>query len=1064
MATAPATYKVSLKEVAGKAITVSQDDVVLKLPKAGSQSTGAINASNLITGITPATEGKVPTWSLVGLEDRYWTKANAFAYSMTDSSVAIVDNYGTVTPLKAGSAFLTIASKAEPSVTAQIGVQVVAADEEAEETLVPYAAVKFTAADNRYTVDLSEETFSVRGHFTTAPDNVYGDQLLYSSSNKAVGDFTYPNVGTLNLKSAGETVVTVSSQLSGKALNSCTVTVTEGKPKYYTDLKFNPTELTFYMTGDEDDNYDWLDYYLISTPTEKPANDSLIWESSNTKVADVSTQNGYVYYKSAGEATITVKSKKNEKCPVAKITVKVVGKYFTSITFQGVPTEVNFSTGSLNAKLYLTLQPDDVVLDEDDSLEWYSSKPEIATVNKKGVVTFTKSGAVTILAKSKKNPNVYGSFDLNIVDDSKKDITKLTAIKSEFSVKTNAPVLDLKPFISAEPADYVDAIVFSSADPSIVKVSEDGKVDLKKCLPGGPIEITVRTANGKADPIKVKVTHEKDETVLAIKFHDTPAELKKKVGVLDAGNYLGTDPWYYADYLIGDLVWTTDKPEYATVKAGIVKFQKPGETVTITAASKDGTISASFQIKTTDVPVTAIKFANEKLSLKVGEQFELNKLGVTIEPADADYPEEGRKGIKWISSDPDIVKIEKGKLVPLSVGTVTITAAIENAYDEVYGTFEVEVTEDAVASIKFAKQEYTKKISNEDVVMTVYFAVKPYNATLTKKDFTIQSSDRNVADVQFDSFSEKHGMYSATVTFNGPGTAKITVRSADNEKVYGSTQVTAEAIQVKKIKLPKKSMKLFYYFQGDQQPIMQNWYEISPKIQPSNAWYKVTWETTNPGVAFVKYDLEDKSGIYVVATGAGTATITMTVDDGVNVRQAKMKVIVVSKTVDLKLNKKKATITMIKGKDNTVQLIAYDPVTEDAVPVKWTSSNKKVASVSKDGLVKALKAGEATITATTKDGNETTATCVITVEKKLVTSLKAKGTLKLAKKETKQLSIKIKPSDAYNTKLSFKSSDESVATVDANGLVKGIAKGEAIITVKTTDGSKLSLEIAVTVA
>ena len=48
----------------------------------------------------------------------------------------------------------------------------------------------------------------------------------------------------------------------------------------------------------------------------------------------------------------------------------------------------------------------------------------------------------------------------------------------------------------------------------------------------------------------------------------------------------------------------------------------------------------------------------------------------------------------------------------------------------------------------------------------------------------------------------------------------------------------------------------------------------------------------------------------------------------------------------------------------------------------------------------------------------------------------------------------VSPDNATNSKVTYKSSDESVATVDANGLVTAKAEGTATITVTTEDGSK----------
>lgn len=75
---------------------------------------------------------------------------------------------------------------------------------------------------------------------------------------------------------------------------------------------------------------------------------------------------------------------------------------------------------------------------------------------------------------------------------------------------------------------------------------------------------------------------------------------------------------------------------------------------------------------------------------------------------------------------------------------------------------------------------------------------------------------------------------------------------------------------------------------------------------------------------------------------------------------------------------------------------------------------------------------------------------------------KSKATLKKGK--TLQLSIKkIKPADATDTRVKWKSSDKSVAKVDKNGKVKAVGKGTCIITCTAQDGSNVSAEVKIKV-
>ena len=135
------------------------------------------------------------------------------------------------------------------------------------------------------------------------------------------------------------------------------------------------------------------------------------------------------------------------------------------------------------------------------------------------------------------------------------------------------------------------------------------------------------------------------------------------------------------------------------------------------------------------------------------------------------------------------------------------------------------------------------------------------------------------------------------------------------------------------------------------------------------------------------------------------------------------------------LNKSKATLYVL----DTLQLKV-----KGAKTVKWKSSNSKVAAVTKNGLVKAKKAGTAKITATV---GRKKLVCRITVKK--LSLNKKKANLMAGEK----LQLKVKKT---GNKITWKSSDKAVATVSGKGKVTAKAGGTATIsaTVKTGVGKK----------
>ena len=136
------------------------------------------------------------------------------------------------------------------------------------------------------------------------------------------------------------------------------------------------------------------------------------------------------------------------------------------------------------------------------------------------------------------------------------------------------------------------------------------------------------------------------------------------------------------------------------------------------------------------------------------------------------------------------------------------------------------------------------------------------------------------------------------------------------------------------------------------------------------------------------------------------------------------------------------------------------PSTATDKTVTFASSDAAIATVDNKGKVTAVKAGNADITVTTKDGSKT-AKCALTVTAKQipVTGVTLdKSTLSLEVGATATLNATIAPSNASYKAVSFTSSDDAIATVDDNGLVTAVTAGTADITVESIEnGSKTAV-------
>ena len=126
--------------------------------------------------------------------------------------------------------------------------------------------------------------------------------------------------------------------------------------------------------------------------------------------------------------------------------------------------------------------------------------------------------------------------------------------------------------------------------------------------------------------------------------------------------------------------------------------------------------------------------------------------------------------------------------------------------------------------------------------------------------------------------------------------------------------------------------------------------------------------------------------------------------------------------------------------------------------LQWASSDESVVRV-EDGVVTALRAGSATVTAASPNGK--TAVCKIEVSAAGVESVALNyRTVLLDAGKTFKLSATVTPADAADAAVTWTSSDEAVVTV-RDGLVTAVSAGKATITASTANGKQASCRLDV---
>lgn len=229
---------------------------------------------------------------------------------------------------------------------------------------------------------------------------------------------------------------------------------------------------------------------------------------------------------------------------------------------------------------------------------------------------------------------------------------------------------------------------------------------------------------------------------------------------------------------------------------------------------------------------------------------------------------------------------------------------------------------------------------------------------------------------------------------------------------------------------------------------------LTAKVTPTTASnITVKWSSSDKTVAIVS------STGKITAKAAGTCTITCYAADGSGTKTT-CEVTVKQAVQSIALSDESGTLWVGKTMNLTATV---NPTDATLKTLQWTSSNTKVAAVSSTGTITAKGKGTCTITCTAADGHGATATCDITVKQQVTSiDLGVKDTVMYVG-GVKDLNPSVYPSNANIKKLSWKSTDTSVATITSDGVLTAVNDGKAQIICTATDGFNTADTLNVTV-
>lgn len=368
---------------------------------------------------------------------------------------------------------------------------------------------------------------------------------------------------------------------------------------------------------------------------------------------------------------------------------------------------------------------------------------------------------------------------------------------------------------------------------------------------------------------------------------------------------------------------------------------------------------------------------------------------------------------------------DTGKIKAMKTGVATITATDQ------YGN---------KANCNLVVIDSADAVSAEDISVHVSDSASKVYVRLKNDDFdyliNAESDDNSIYQI-YGINSQYNYIYGA-----GRKSGETTVRfeTVSGQKGQFTVTVTNEA---RKIELPSS---ITVARDGTRQ--------LTATTSPSTTSSKITWSSSDESI--VKVNSEGM----LTGVSVGTATVTAKTDNGYS-DTCSVTVNVPAESLQFK----NPEVVIYKGDTAELEVVMDPADTTDTVSYSsYYSSYASCSNGSKTGVtVTGNKAGTTTITATASSGVKATCRVKVIDYPVIVTDVELnESTYDLKTGEMFKLSATITPSNATNKSVTWETTDETVATVNANGRVTGVGAGKALITATSENGIVAYCEVFVT--
>lgn len=728
----------------------------------------------------------------------------------------------------------------------------------------------------------------------------------------------------------------------------------------------------------------------------------VVWTSGAPSVASI-TADGTVRALSAG--TVVIFAAVEGRLASVTLTVKAIT--VTSVVV--APASANLYVGDV---LDLGAQPRDVsgAVIAGRSATWSTSDERVAVVSSTGRVLTLGAGQALITA----------TFD-GLTASSAITVT----VEPVLSITVTPPSLSLLPGTSGTLVAVARgrsgvvlagrAITFSSAEASIATVSSIGVVNAIKT---GTTTITV-SSEGRQVAVTVTVSPAPVATV--------------SVTLANAARFVGQTTQAAADVrdaggaaLSGrPVVWSSSKPGVATVSpTGVVTAVSAG-TTTITATSEGKSGSAALT-------VSLVPIANITVLLAPPTRFVGETSRATAVVTDSVGGVLTGRSITWSSSDVNVATVDASGLVTtVAPGSADILASSGNKSGRATITvLRVPVAKVVVtlgAAARFVAEKTTATVTTLDA----------NNNVLTGRVVVLSSSNATVASVS------PAGIVGALA----PGTADII---ATSEGITGTATLTVTLAPVAAVSVSVPTPAR-YVGQTTQATVVLR--DALGNVLNDRI---VTWTTADTSIATVS-----NTGLVTALAPGGPVGIIAT-SEGVSGSAPVTVSLVPVATVTLTVTQS----ALQSGQTTQAVTVTLDSVggTLTGRVVTYTSSNPGVAQVSASGLITAETPGTTTITATSEGKSGTTSITVTLVPVAAVSVSLNPAQLFVAYTAQATSVTRDGSGNLLAGRITaWRTSDPTIATVNAGGVVTALAPGVVTIT-GTSEGISGTAQLTVTIA